>query len=100
MTMTTPWTANVVDPAQPTQRRTPVPAWAEILLVIATFCGLAFGLSGLALPVPVATFGNLLADAAAPCALFALGATLAGRKLGEGKTEVGTVSALKLLVHL
>ncbi|MFC3231148.1 AEC family transporter [Marinibaculum pumilum] len=68
-------------------------------LVIATFCGLAFGLSGLALPVPVSTFGNLLADAAAPCALFALGATLAGRKLGEGKPEVATVSTLKLLVH-
>ncbi|MEQ8347963.1 MAG: AEC family transporter [Sneathiellaceae bacterium] len=68
-------------------------------LVIATFCGLAFGLSGLRLVQPVATFGNLLADAAAPCALFALGATLAGRKLGEGKPEVGTVTALKLLVH-
>ena len=38
MNMTTPWTANAVDPAQPTQRRTPVPAWAEIVSVIATFC--------------------------------------------------------------
>lgn len=68
-------------------------------LVIATFCGLAFGLLGLVLPQPVATFGNLLADAAAPCALFALGATLAGRRLGEGKVEVATMSLFKLLVH-
>ncbi|MBL4793254.1 MAG: hypothetical protein JKY97_10010, partial [Citromicrobium sp.] len=37
MTMTPPWTADAVDPAQPAQRRTHVPAWAEILLVIATF---------------------------------------------------------------
>lgn len=68
-------------------------------LVIATFLGLAIGLSGLDLPTPLATFGNLLADAAAPCALFALGATLAGRKLGEGRVEVAAICALKLLLH-
>lgn len=68
-------------------------------MIHASFLGLAVGLSGLVLPLPLATFGNLLADAAAPCALFALGATLAGRRLGEGRVEVATLCLLKLVAH-
>lgn len=68
-------------------------------LIIATALGLSWGGLHLPLPVPVAAFGNLLANAAAPCALFALGATLVGRRLSAGFPELALMSACKLLLH-
>ena len=59
MTTTTSWTADAVDPAQPAQRRTPVPAWAEILLVIATFCA-AREIPGIEYTGPVALIASVL----------------------------------------
>jgi predicted permease len=68
-------------------------------LIVATVAGLLWGLTAWRLPVPVAAFGNLMANAAAPCALFALGATLVGRPIAEGLGEVALMTACKLAVH-
>lgn len=72
-------------------------------LILATVAGLGWGgiaaEFGVALPVPVAAVGNLMANAASPCALFALGATLVGRPISEGLDEVALMSGAKLAVH-
>jgi predicted permease len=70
-------------------------------LILAIFAGLAFSATGLETPTPLTNFLDLLAAAAGPCALFALGATLAGRA-GEslgGAAEVSYMTFAKLLVH-
>ena len=68
-------------------------------LMVAAAAGLAWGALGIPLPAPIATFGNLLANAAAPCALFVLGATLVGRPLTQGFPEIALLSGCKLLLH-
>lgn len=68
-------------------------------LIIATFAGLSWNLVGLALPAPLGAFGNLLASASAPCALFSLGLTLVGRPLQEGLEEVSITAIGKLALH-
>jgi len=68
-------------------------------LIIATFAGLLWALTGWSLPVPAAAFGNLLAAASAPCALFSLGLTLVGRPLQDGLDEVTVVTIGKLVLH-
>ena len=68
-------------------------------LVIAVLAGLLFSASGLILPKIPQQFGNLLAGAAAPVALFALGATLFGQSVRAAAVEVSTISLLKLILH-
>jgi len=68
-------------------------------LIIATFAGLLWGLTGLKLPVPLDALLNLLSDSAAPCALFGLGLTLVGRPIAEGLEQVSLVSVGKLALH-
>ena len=68
-------------------------------LIVSIFAGLAVSAAGLAPPTPVNTFLDLLGAAAGPCALFALGATLAGRSVAGGAAEIGYMTALKLFVH-
>lgn len=68
-------------------------------IVVAALIGLGLNLARLRLPEPLLAFGELLAGAAAPCALFALGATLAGRPLRQGAAETAFLSLLKLVVH-
>jgi len=68
-------------------------------IIVAAIAGIGMNIGRLHLPGPVLAFGNLLADAAAPCALFALGATLAGRPLRQGAAETAFLTALKLFVH-
>ena len=70
-------------------------------LILSIFAGLAFSATGLETPTPLTNFLDLLGAAAGPCALFALGATLAGRateRLGGGP-EVSYMTLCKLLVH-
>jgi predicted permease len=74
-------------------------ALARNPLIVATALGLIWGLTGLALPVPVAALGNLFANAAGPCALFALGASLGNRQFGDGMGEIVLMTASRLLVH-
>jgi len=68
-------------------------------LVIAVLAGLLFSASGLILPKIPKQFGTLLAGAAAPVALFALGATLFGQPVRAAAAEVSAISLLKLILH-
>jgi malonate transporter len=60
--------------------------------------GIAWGATGLALPVPVNEFLTLLGAAATPCALFAIGASLSGRS-AERAEVAAWLSVSKLVLH-
>lgn len=68
-------------------------------LLLAPFLGIAFSYFALPIPKPVGNFLDLMAAAAGPGALFALGLSLVGRKLLGDLTEVVWLVFLKLLVH-
>jgi malonate transporter len=68
-------------------------------LMIAIFVGALVSATGSGLPTPIENFTELLGSAAGPCALFALGATLAGQRLSSGIGEVSYMTFFKLLVH-
>src|SRR5260221_2093072 len=68
-------------------------------LLLAIFAGFAMRLLGWHSPVVVDGFLALLTGAAAPCALFALGATLAGFHLRGAIKETLFLSVMKLLVQ-
>lgn len=68
-------------------------------LIVSTTLGILWGLTKLPLPSPAASFLNLMANAAGPTALFALGATLAGRPLSANFAEVALMCFCKLVVH-
>ncbi|MDB4273677.1 AEC family transporter, partial [bacterium] len=67
--------------------------------IIATAVGVAGAYFEVRPPVPVERFLEYLARAAAPCALFAMGVTLALRPLKRVPTEMAPIAALKLVVH-
>jgi hypothetical protein len=67
-------------------------------MVASIGAGLLFALSGLQLPTVAENFTRLLAAAAGPCALFAIGAALGGRALQVDR-EIGALVSIKLLVH-
>ncbi len=64
-------------------------------ILVAPLVGFAFAASGLTLPAPAETFLKLLAAAASPCALVALGAFLASERkaAGEGRDSLTLVVA-------
>ena len=68
-------------------------------IIIAIFTGGMVSTFGLGLLAPIENFTGLLSDAAGPCALFALGATLVGRSISTGATEISYMTLFKLLVH-
>jgi len=68
-------------------------------LIIAILVGTGFSAAGFGLPGVLAGFTNLLGQAAAPAAMFALGAVLAGRPISDGLGEASWVSVFKLAVH-
>lgn len=74
-------------------------ALARNPLIVAIFAGALISALGLGLPTPVENFTDLLGGTAGPCALFALGATLAGRSLSAGLGEVSYMTSFKLFVH-
>jgi malonate transporter len=67
-------------------------------LILGIAAGLAASATGVTLPGPVDTFVALLAQAAGPCALFAIGASLGGRRV-ELDRDVGLVLGMKLVAH-
>ena len=71
---------------------------ARTPLILGIAAGLALSASGTTLPGPVDDFVRLLAQAAGPCALFAIGASLGGRRV-EAARDAGLVLAAKLLAH-
>lgn len=72
---------------------------AQNPIIVALAIGLAWGFWTPGLPAPVDRFAQLLAGAAAPCALFALGATLAGYRISGALPASLTMAALKLVGH-
>lgn len=67
--------------------------------ILSIALGIAWAATGWALPGPVDLLTELLADAAGPAALFALGASLYGKPISKGVGEVASMSLFKLAVH-
>jgi len=67
--------------------------------IIATALGVAAAYIGLRLPAPAEHFLEYLSRAAAPCALFAMGVTLALRPFDRVPHELASIAALKLILH-
>lgn len=67
--------------------------------IIATAVGVAGAYLEIRPPLPIERFLEYLARAAAPCALFAMGVTLALRPLKRVPTEMAPIAVLKLVVH-
>lgn len=68
-------------------------------IILALLTGIAYGQSGLQLPVVAESFLMLLGGAAAPCALFALGASLTSFEVSGDLKESFAIVAMKLVVH-
>ena len=71
----------------------------HLLWVIATAVGVAFAFIDVELPEAVTRLIDYLAQAAAPCALFAMGVTLALRPLKRVPLALGYIVPIKLIVH-
>ncbi|MEY4982214.1 MAG: hypothetical protein RIR62_480 [Pseudomonadota bacterium] len=67
-------------------------------MIVSTALGLMWGATGRDLWVPVQEFMTLLGAAATPCALFAIGASLAGRR-PDRPLLAGWLSFAKLVLH-
>jgi predicted permease len=67
--------------------------------VIPVFLAVFIQQLGVPVPVPVLRFGDLLGNAAGPCALFSLGMFAAGQLLRSGLGETGLMTLMKLVVH-
>lgn len=67
--------------------------------IIATVVGVAAAAIHFQAPEPIDRLLDYLARAAAPCALFAMGVTLALRPLKRVPAEIGPIVALKLIAH-
>ncbi len=67
-------------------------------LVIGAAIGLALLLAGIALPRPAQSFVDLLGATAGPCALFAIGLFLVGKRIVRGAPEVAWISFMKLIL--
>jgi len=67
--------------------------------IIATIVGVAAAILEIHPTGPIDSFLSLLANAAAPCALFAMGVTLALRHLKRVPPELFTIVPIKLVLH-
>ncbi|NJD20114.1 MAG: AEC family transporter [Gemmatimonadetes bacterium] len=68
-------------------------------IVMGIAVGLAANLGSVTLPGALDRIAELLAAAAMPCALFAMGASLAGSPTGSDGAAPWTLAALKLVAH-
>ena len=67
--------------------------------IIATAVGVAAAFFSVTPPAPIESLISYLAQAAAPCALFAMGVTLALRPLNRVPLELGYIVPIKLILH-
>ena len=67
-------------------------------MVLSTLIGLAWAISGLPIPKPVAAYLNIFADALTPCALFAIGLGLSMEEVRSNFTASIAIAAVKLLI--
>ncbi len=72
---------------------------AQNPIVLGLAAGTVLNLTGVGLPGPVDRTLELLGTAAVPCALFAMGAAVAGYPLTGDLHPAAALAALKLLVH-
>jgi len=68
-------------------------------VIIALIVGFVWAAAGLGMPAPLDAFTGALAKAVAPAALFALGASMAGYRLGGQLSESATMVLFKLILH-
>lgn len=68
-------------------------------IIMATVGGILYSLSGLALPAVAHQTLTFIGQAAAPSALFALGASLSLRRIAGSLGAAGTMIAFKLFLH-
>lgn len=68
-------------------------------IIMGLLLGIAMNLSGLAIPGPLDRMAEMLGASAVPCALFALGASLAGYPLVGDVPPALLLSTFKLVVH-
>lgn len=76
--------------------RTVLAALVSNPLFVAPLAGLAVGMSGVTLPIPLERFASLLGGAASPCALICVGLFFAGQG-GLQREHLGSVGALVCL---
>ena len=67
-------------------------------MVLSTLIGLAWAISGLPIPRPVAAYLNILADALTPCALFAIGLGLSTEELRSNFSASMLLASVKLVI--
>jgi predicted permease len=67
-------------------------------ILVALLSGLAFHALGLALPQAVDRWARLIGEAAGPCALFSMGASLRAYRIGGAMSRAAVMMALKLLL--
>lgn len=67
--------------------------------ILATAAGVLAAYLKITPPLPLERYLDYLANAAAPCALFAMGVTLALRPLKRAPAELAPIVILKLIVH-
>lgn len=92
-------TARARGPSRTQAARRAVIVLARNPLLIAIGLGILASLIGLAIPKPIGNFLDLMASAAGPAALFALGLSLVGRRLFGDALELSWMLALKLLAQ-
>ncbi len=68
-------------------------------LLVAPFLGILASVLSVPIPTPIGNYLDLLAAAAGPAALFALGLSLVGRRLSAGLGEVSWLVGLKLVLQ-
>ena len=97
-------------PALMALSRGPAAGWARLAasvlrsivlhpFILATMAGVGAAFAGWTPPAPVENLIAYLAQAAAPCALFAMGVTLALRPLRRVPVQLGYIVPMKLIVH-
>jgi predicted permease len=67
-------------------------------MVLSVLIGLAWAVSGLPIPQPVAAYMNILAAALTPCALFAIGLGLSVEGIRSNITASVALAAVKLVI--
>ena len=67
-------------------------------MVLSTLIGLAWAITGLPIPAPIAAYMNILAAALTPCALFAIGLGLSVEGMRSNLVASVALAAVKLVI--